>query len=151
MLHLVETCLSLPREKLRKWCSILPLMLMLVNVFSPTISFMAFHLHFDKHLVECQQQHRHHAEDCQASCILEEMVPEPVETTPGRTVSFIYFSPDLFFQNHLLVPTARLHHIMMVNYFSRHLLPYSPPFLGTLSPPPKLYANPVQSAFRTGR
>ncbi len=137
MLHLVENYLSLPKEKLRKWCSILPLMLMLVNVFSPAISFMAFHLHFDKHLLECQH-HRLHAEDCQASCILEEMVPEPAETIPERTVAFIYFSPDLFLQNHLLIPAARLHHIMMVNYFSHQLLPYSPPCLGTLSPPPRL-------------
>lgn len=135
MLHVVRVYLWSPGEKLRKWCSLLPVMLMLINVFSPGISFIAFRLHFDKHLVECQH-HRQHAEDCKASCILEEMVPEPVEAIPERTVSFLYFSTDLFFQNHLLIPTARLHTIVVVNYFAHPLLLYSSPFLRTLSPPP---------------
>ena len=136
MLHLLKPYSSLAEDNPRQWCSILPVMLILVNIFGPAISFMTFHLDFDRHLVECQH-HRRHAEDCQASCILEEMVPEAAETIPERTVSFIYFSSDLFFQNHQFIPTARSHHIVMVNYFSHHLLPYSPPVLGIHSPPPK--------------
>lgn len=110
---------------------------MLVNTFSPVISLMTFRLQFDKHLVECQY-YRHHDEYCQASCILEEMIPEQAEAIPERAISIIYFFSD-FLQDHQLIPTAQLSEILMVNFFSHYLILYSPPVLGMHSPPPKLH------------
>lgn len=95
MLRLVEVYSWLPRERLRKWCSILPVMHRIANIFSPAISFIAFRLNFDKHLVACQH-HRQHLEDCTANGILVKMVPEAAETVPGRTVPLICF-PLVFF------------------------------------------------------
>lgn len=106
MLRLEESYLWLPGERLRKWCSILPVMHRLANIFSPAISLIAFRLNFDKHLVGCQH-HRQHVKDGTASGIRVKMVPEAAETVPGRTVHSIYFSRGLFFQNHLFIPTAR--------------------------------------------
>lgn len=124
--------------KLKTWCSILLIMLILINIFSPVISFITFRIHFDKHLVECQQ-HRHHGEDCQASCILEEMMAEQAEAIPEKTSSFVYFFPDLFFLKNQLTSNILLKEVLIVDLFSHYLMFYSPPILRMHSPPPKLY------------
>ena len=134
MLHLPKSYLWLPE----KWYSIIPVVLMFMNIFSPVISFMTFHFHFDEHLVECQH-HRNHTEDCQASCILQEVMPEQSEAIPGKTVSLSHLFSDLFFQNHPLIPAVLLNKVLTVNLFSHHLLLYSSPFLSIHSPPPELH------------
>ena len=136
MLHVAETYLRWPEEKLIMWCSILPVVFMLVNIFSPVISLMTFRLNFDEHLVECQQ-YRRHSENCQASCILEEIMAEQSEAIPDKTIFFTHFYPDLFFHNHHLISTATLNTILKADIFCHYLLLYSPPLLGMLSPPPK--------------
>ena len=138
MLRLLKVYLRLSKEKLKKWCCILPLILMLANIFSPVIALMTFRLQFDKHLVECRQL-RHHDEYCQASCILEEMMPEQTEAIPEKAISIIYFFSDLFLQNHQRTPTFLLSEILITNLFSHYLLLYAPPFLEMHSPPPKLF------------
>lgn len=109
---------------------------MLVNLFSPLISLVAFHWDFEKHLLECQLE-RHHHEDCQASCLLEEVMPEPSEAIPETTTSFSYFSP-VYFQYNQLAHSALHRELFVVNIFSQDLLVYTSPFLGMHSPPPKL-------------
>ncbi|MDN5213229.1 hypothetical protein QQ020_14265 [Fulvivirgaceae bacterium BMA12] len=137
MLRLLKAYLTLSTEKLKKWCSILPLILMLVNIFNPVITLMTFHWQFDKYLVECGHL-RHHDEYCQASCILEEMMPEQAEAIPEKAISITYFFSDLFLQNRQWIPTFLLSEILMANLFSNYLLLYSPPVLEMHSPPPQL-------------
>ena len=124
--------------KRANWFVSLFLVLILVNVFSPFITLMKFRMHIDEHLVECQQL-RHHDKDCQASCILAEIISEHTKAIPEKAISFVYFFPDLFFLNHQLTPTAFLKAIWIVNLFSHYLLLYSPPILRMHSPPPKMY------------
>ena len=105
MLRLVEVYSWLPRERLRKWCSIMPVMHRIANIFSPAISFIAFRLNFDKHLVACQH-HRQHLEDCTANGILVKWCPKRQKLFPGELFPPFAF-PWSFFQNHLLIPTVR--------------------------------------------
>ena len=54
-----------PRSK-AKWksgCSILLATLVLLSVFSPLFTWVAFHWHLKEHVVECQHE-RHHDDDC---------------------------------------------------------------------------------------
>lgn len=124
--------------KLRNYCGTLLAILILMNVFGPVISLMMFCIHFDTHLEECQD-HRHHDKDCQASCILEEMMPKQTEALPKKTISHAYFFPDLFFLNRQTVSDVLLKEILITDLFSHYLMLYSPPVLRIHSPPPKLY------------
>lgn len=136
MMRLIKAFVRLSKEELKKWFCWLPIVVMLLIIFSPAISVMTFHLHFDKHLVECQQ-FRHHSEECQASCIIKEMMPEQMETLAGKEISYMFSVPNLYLQNHLFTAFAPFKEIKTRHLFFRYLMLYSSPLLGLHSPPPK--------------
>ena len=125
-------------REIKNWSFAILISLSLWGVFHPAINLIVFHLNLNEFLLECKEQ-RNHDKECQAGCILEEMMPERSETIPGKTTSFIYFFPGLFFQNHQLTPTALLNETLTVNLVSHYLLLYSPPLLRMHLPPPKSY------------
>ena len=120
-----------------KWYIVPLVVTVLLNVFGPFITLMMFQLNFDKHIEECQQVLLH-AKSCQASCLLEEMMPEQQEAILERTMGFVYFFPALFFQDDHSIQTVLLSAVSILNRFSHYLMLYSPPDLEMYLPPPKL-------------
>ncbi len=124
------------QQKQLKRLSILPVLFMVMNVLSPAISLTMFHLFFDGHLVECQH-YRQHNKDCQASCILGEMIPEQEEAIPNKSISYLNLFPDLFLRERQFITVPQVQEVLMNSFFTKHLMLYSPPILGMQSPPPK--------------
>lgn len=137
MLRLAKLYLYLITVKVKRGFGVLPVMFVLVSIFSPFISMIAFYSQFDEHIVECQYE-RQHVQDCQANCILQEMLPEQPQATPEKTISFDYIFTDLFLQRHQLIQTSQPSDILVNNTFSHYLLYYAQPTIGIHSPPPKL-------------
>ena len=99
-----------------------------------TFSYIAFYIHFDTHLTECQF-HRHHGDDCQASCILKEMASE--QGLSEQVIALTYAFPVFLFQKKPSFPHALLTGTLVTNHASHYLKHYSPPTLGIQLPPPQ--------------
>ncbi|HAA14643.1 MAG TPA: hypothetical protein DCE41_24330 [Cytophagales bacterium] len=115
--------------------SFLLLVAMLCCVFSPMVSYVSFHLHFDQHLEECQ--HLGHHEDCLATCILQETIPGPIEALGDHTLPLYYTFLGLFYQEHTRVsysPFLAEQGVKHKSYYNPH---YCSPGLDYRTPPPQ--------------
>ena len=135
MLRLVRTysLSSLPTRKVGG--SILLVALTLLNVLSPAVTLMTFRLHLDDHLAVCQYQ-RHHAEDCQARCILTEMMPEQTQALAEQAAISLCFFPVPFFQASSSWVPALGEEISVGTHFF-YFTAYASPWPGIQTPPPQ--------------
>ncbi len=135
MLRLMRTY-SLPGLPKRKsWGGILLATLMLLSTFGPALTLMAFRMHVDVHVADCQYL-RHHREDCQARCILTEMIPEQTQALAEQATYSLCFSPVPFFQHTALQLPASSEGTLVVSHFF-YLVSYASPWPGVQTPPPR--------------
>lgn len=136
MLHLIKPYNSLPSARLKTGSIAMLVSLLLMGIIAPLITVVVFQMNFDKHLTECRQ-HRQHDEDCQAQCVLGEMMPGRTDPMTDHFQRSFYFFPPLFFQDRTLDHTASLKDAMAWNHFFHFLRRYLPPRLEISTPPPK--------------
>ena len=115
--------------------SILLVTLTLLNVLSPAITLMTFRMHLDDHLAVCQYQ-RHHAEDCQARCVLTEMMPEQTQALAEQAALSLCFFSVPFLQPSSSGVSALGEGISTESHFL-YLMAYASPWSGIQTPPPQ--------------
>ena len=135
MLRLTQTYLLRGLPEWKSWGGILLATLMLLNTFGPALTLMTFRMHVDAHVADCQYL-RHHDEDCQARCILTEMMPEQTQALAEQAAYTLCFFPVPFFQDAALLLPASPEGTLVVNHFFQ-LASYTSPWPGIQPPPPQ--------------
>lgn len=108
-----------------------------MSIFYPLITFLKFQIHFQKHLIECQ--HQNHDKNCQATCVLNDMMAEPKEEVIVPNHQIIIFFSILFCHESQFAYAPSTFRQLKVKHISGFLKFYSSPFLGKLTPPPRFY------------
>jgi hypothetical protein len=134
---LLKSCIWSAGEKPVNWYVLPLVIIVLLNAFSAVTTLMSFQFNLDNHVMECQQV-LHHDQNCQAKCILEEMMDQSEESNKEKSISIFHGIPDLFFQTYQMIELALMDEVRDSHVVCHYLLHYAPPDLAVHSPPPKV-------------
>lgn len=119
---------------LKNKCAGAVIIMFLLCWMHATFSYIAFYIHFDTHLTECRL-HRHHGDECRATCILKEMASG--QGLSEQVIALTCAFPVFLFEKKPSFPHALPTGTLVVNHAFHYLKHYATPTIGISLPPPQ--------------